>query len=95
MHSKSGKNCQFAKWDNGQQKAVEIRKMGSEFHGFLENSSEVSLRNGFCFYSRLTAFSQSNRSRYTRRTMLERLQVRGYAQEIMPNSWMNFKITVT
>ena len=62
---------------------------------FLENSSEVSFRNGFCFYRRLTAFSQSNRSRYTRRTMLERLQVRGYAQEIMPNSWMNFKITVT
>lgn len=50
---------------------------------------------GSAFYRRLTAFSQSNRSRYTRRTMLERLQVRGYAQEIMPNSWMNFKITVT
>lgn len=62
---------------------------------FLENSSEVSFQNGFRFYRRLTAFSQSNRSRYTRRTMLERLQVRGYAQEIMPNSWMNFKITVT
>ena len=62
---------------------------------FWENDSEGSFRNSFCFYRRLTAFSQSNRRRYTRRTMLERLQVRGYAQEIMPNSWMNFKITVT
>ena len=48
-----------------------------------------------CFQIRILVFSQSSRSRYRVNTMLDRVQVSGYAQEIMPNWGMNFRMTVT
>ena len=48
-----------------------------------------------CFQIRILVFSQSSRSRYRVNTMLDRVQVSGYAQEIVPNWGMNFRVTVT